>query len=172
MFKSISQLMSRAAVLAVVASMVVAAAATGHAAQEPTDPQTTAAKPVPPGGGNSPTGPTFQIQLGVDLKQSFVGTNSFAVPAGKQLVIEYVSASGSVPSGESLMYSVTTGSVQHFIPATQQALDLYRVFFIAGQQTRIYAEPGTTVIVGVLRTGSGGDASANISISGSLVDPQ
>jgi hypothetical protein len=67
---------------------------------------------------------------------------------------------------------VTTGSVQHWIPVTQQAADSYQVLFIAGQQTRLYAEPGTTVIVGVLRAGIGGTASANISISGSLVDVQ
>jgi hypothetical protein len=172
MFKAIKHSMFTAAVVLLIGTHALAGTGAGHRAQEPTSPQTDSAKPGSPGGGGIPTGPTFQIQLAVDLRETFVGTNSFTVPSGKRLVIEYVSASGVVPSGSSLIYSVTTGSVQHWIPVTQQAADSYQVLFIAGQQTRLYAEPGTTVIVGVLRAGIGGTASANISISGSLVDVQ
>ena len=66
--------------------------------------------------------------------------------------------------------SLSTGSVYHFLPAVQQVLDAYRLIFIVGQQTHIYADPDSTVILGVTRTGSGGTASANISVSGYLVD--
>ena len=175
MRKTMNHSSLRVVAIAVLAAFALVGTVTGQATGQATggsaDSQAALAKSSPPGGGGAPTSPYFQIQMGISLDQSPVGVASFPVPAGKRLVIEYVSASGVVPAGQSLIYSVSTGSVEHLIPVTQQAPDAYAVICVAGQQTRLYAEPGSTVVLGVQRTGFGGSASANISISGTLMDP-
>ena len=174
MFKLINQTRSAAAVAAIMVTLTVTGFASGQKSQEPTTQPVASANPGTGTGtgGAAPASQYFQTELSINLNESFVGVGTFKVPAGKELVIEYVSASGSVPAGESMTYSVATGSVQHFIPAVQQVPDSYLTIFVAGQQTRLYADPGTTVTLGVIRTGGGGTASATISISGTLVDAQ
>jgi hypothetical protein len=75
------------------------------------------------------------------------------VPAGKRLVIDYVSARARVQPNQrpklSIITSVATHGIDHFIPFTQLTLLPNALFdnvrMIAGEKVQIYADPGSTV---------------------------
>jgi len=171
MFRLINHLTVAAGIAVIAATLIFAETRTGHASAVNNPNPNPSPQPAPQlvRDIDNPARQPFQRQLGFEVTE-FGGFSSFTVPAGKRLVIEYVSASGVVPSGDSMQYLVVTGEVQNFIPVAQQASAPGVVFCVAGLQTRLYAEPGTSVTLGALRTGSTGTSSANISISGYLVD--
>ena len=95
----------------------------------------------------------------------------FIVPNGKRLVIEYVSGEGSLPAGNKLLFArlqvETQGSIvlHRFLPVltgTEGNVDV----FLVSQQTRLYADPGSTVILSVLPA----NAIFSVTVSGYLVD--
>ena len=114
--------------------------------------------------------PSFTIQDG-----SVEGGTTFSVPAGKRLVIEYVSAAG-LDQG-TLIYRITTqdnsaNPVVHFLPAIQ-VLDIGAAKeSIAGQAVKLYSEPGTQVVFDALRQGSTNADGVAFSVSGYLEDVQ
>src|SRR5262249_34116686 len=91
--------------------------------------------------------PFVATMLSVNANTSF-----FTVPAGKLLVIEYVSGQGTLPAGEKLLsvrLQVTTqgSTVLHrFLPAFT-GTEVNGDVFLVGQQTRLYADPASTVIL-------------------------
>ena len=99
----------------------------------------------------------------------------YTVPAGKRLVIEYASMDANVPAGELAQLAIATRTggetVEHAFPLTPPS-----VAFSAGraanvgQQVRLYADPGTSVVVTGSRSGFGSPASFIFTISGHLVD--
>jgi hypothetical protein len=106
---------------------------------------------------------------------------TFTVPAGKRLVIEHVSGSGYITSGQKFLSTglkmsvlVNGGSqawvVQEYTPtfmATQPGvvnLDIYSI----SQQTKAYVEPGGTVETVIEKTG--GVAGMTFIVVGYLVD--
>src|SRR5258705_4017509 len=100
------------------------------------------------------------------------------IPAGKRLVIEQVSVLGAMIKGQRM---VTTGlhinnggnNVQHFLAITPQGSGgCCRDVFVASQQVRLYADPGTIVYGFASRDVNTGFANAAVSfsISGYLVD--
>lgn len=117
----------------------------------------------------------FPFTMNSGTQQVF---QSFTVPAGKRLVIEYVSmGSGSVPVGQHLFIIITTtvGAVGafHFVAVTPQgsipppnAADT----FVASQPMRVYADPGTTVTIQMQRDSADGACGPNLTVSGYLVD--
>jgi hypothetical protein len=104
---------------------------------------------------------------------------SYAVPAGKRLVIEFVSVNATIGEGEKMHAFIRGGGFTdaiHPIIMNFQVTVASRDLFAGAQLMRMYAEPGTTVEILVSRrdaadTGAvGGNAFIETSISGYLVD--
>jgi hypothetical protein len=128
----------------------------------------------------------FQDRLAISMPQGVTssvasvcvsGTQGTAgcvdrVPAGQRLVIEFVSAQVDVPLDQRVGLKVSVSArgkeVAHdFVLGlvARAAQD----WFVGTHSTRLYADPGTTVRVTVLRTGSAGTGSAIVNLSGQLV---
>lgn len=114
----------------------------------------------------------FQESSDLELARGDVRADAaISVPAGKRLVIEYVSAIGFVPSGQSLSFSILTklGNApekEHFLLTQKTSSGSY----VASQLTRIYADsPQATVRVD-LNSPSDGGYHIKFTISGSLMD--
>ncbi|HEX6730775.1 MAG TPA: hypothetical protein VF074_12210 [Pyrinomonadaceae bacterium] len=108
---------------------------------------------------------------------------SFTVPAGKRLVIEFVSGDGFITSGQkflntSLQCTVTTSvgvaDVLHaFTPTlmgTQNTGNGPFDIFSISQQTRLYVEPGGKV--SIFMNNTAGVAGLGFTVTGYLVDAQ
>ncbi|MBA3354685.1 MAG: hypothetical protein H0U18_01850 [Pyrinomonadaceae bacterium] len=97
----------------------------------------------------------------------------YTVPAGKRLVIEYASMAAEIPVGQVASWNISTfvgGRLErNRFPQTSPAVAFNNVSATeAGQQVRIYADPGTNVEAGgIPNSGSG---SFYFTISGHLVD--
>lgn len=119
----------------------------------------------------------YQKYVGATNTGTNVHTFSLGtVPAGKRLVIEFVSAHGQVPPGTHVeLFHLNTvagsgGAATHdLLVHAQPAAVIGDAIFRASQQVRIYADPGTTVTA-LVRTNTNGQTSCAIAISGHLVD--
>ena len=119
----------------------------------------------------------FQKYVGATNTGTNVHTFSLGtVPAGKRLVIEFVSAHGQVPAGEHVeLFHLNTvagpfgGATHDLLVQAQPAAVSGDAIFRASQQVRIYADPGTTVTA-LIRTSTLGTTTCAIAISGYLVD--
>jgi hypothetical protein len=137
----------------------------------------TAASPVLVHDTATPNRTPFQFQPSFTIQDgSPVGGTTFNVPAGKRLVIEYVSASGVDDRG-TLVYRITTedssaNPIIHFLPAIQIVDIGGAKESIAGQAVKLYSEPGTQVEFEALRQGSTNVDSVAFSVSGYLEDVQ
>ena len=101
--------------------------------------------------------------------------SSYGVPSMQQLIIEFTSASCGVSSGALFAVHLNTtvggtNAAHYFAPfmPTQVPTAGLGAGFTTGQETRIYADPSTTVGAGLDIT-SGTLASCFITISGRLV---
>jgi hypothetical protein len=101
---------------------------------------------------------------------------SVAVPAGKRLVIEYVSGEAFVPTGQKAVFSVITTiggastGMRHYLHTDAMGSFGAPDYFRAGQVVRLYADPGTGVMLRADRDAATGDALARMSISGYFVN--
>ncbi len=119
----------------------------------------------------------FQAAVEIKLPNGFGGENGFvAVPKGKRLVIEYVSGEAFLPTGQKGLFSVivslqgqTTGT-RHYLASTPMGKFGAPDYFRAGQVVRLYADPGTTVMLRIDRDIATGEGLARMSLSGHLVD--
>ena len=106
----------------------------------------------------------------------FFSPSGFAttVPAGKRLVIEFVSVRVEVPSGQKatvvLIAVVGTAAAQHIIATAPLTGFGTADLFEASVPARIYADPATSVTAFVARTSATGSANAFVKFSGQLVD--
>ncbi len=95
------------------------------------------------------------------------------VPAGKRLVIEYVSILAQAPTGQKLFAQITVfvDSVgqNHFITLTPQGAFSSTDVFTAAQPTRLYADAGTNVTASLFRNATTGVVGNTVAISGYLV---
>jgi len=138
----------------------------------------TANNPLPVHDPATPARTPIQLTFQITVEDGVSGGNGlYNVPAGKRLVIEYASASGSSLLGDTLTYSVFTSATPpqpfvHFLPATQVFDFGNGRHFIAGQTMQIFAGSISTVDLRVDRTVPTGQASAFFSISGFLEDAQ
>ena len=137
------------------------------------------------GNSDNPARQPFQARMRIVLPDGQCCENAFvSVPADKRLVIEYASAWSFAPGSQVFLYEVGTrvngqGShTQHFLPVVQTVFD-GNTSAIAGQQVRLYADPGpTSVILRANRSGGDcpapqagcGEATVWMTISGHLVD--
>lgn len=95
--------------------------------------------------------------------------------SGKELVIEFVSVSEGLPTGQKageVTLQTTQGgnSVSHIFPLSLAFDDGTVANFVGAQQTRLYEEPSDVVTVECLRSASSGGGSCFGSVSGYLVD--
>jgi hypothetical protein len=118
----------------------------------------------------------FQATVTVTLNQGFEGQNGFVpVPAGKRLVIEFASARGNVPAGQTMVFMIVTNlngennGEFHHLPTTQQFTSGNTAQFIMGEQVRIYADSGFAMLRAD-RNSPDGTASFIFTISGYLID--
>lgn len=118
----------------------------------------------------------FQSLLNMDFPS---GTNTrtltaFVVPDGKRLVLEYVSANASIPTGQLAQVRVSTSlggmPVSHKLVMFRQLVTSGNDQFSAAQSLRLYADPGTPVQAQCARNSAAGTASAQFTFSGYLVD--
>jgi hypothetical protein len=99
---------------------------------------------------------------------------TFLVPAGKHLTIEFISVVGALFSGQVPICSVNV--VQGGVGVTHK-INVVGVgpaaginWFVTSQLVRLYADPGTTVLVYLTRKGgtNGGERKFDVSLSGFL----
>ena len=99
------------------------------------------------------------------------------VPAGKTLVIEFVTATGQVPPGQHVELMEIISVAPPFGGASHQLLInpqpdavIGDALFRSSQTVKIYAQSGSTVQSILRRSSSTGNATFGVSISGYLVD--
>ena len=120
------------------------------------------------------------FQTGVHITIPHAQSSNFAplaVPAGKRLVVEFVSVHGNVLHGRTLLVHVSAsgdvGAVNHEI-ALNDPRPLGNDIYTASQPVRIYAEPNAGLVFRALHSGalSGPeiDSEVSINISGYFVD--
>jgi hypothetical protein len=121
-----------------------------------------------------PTAQPFQLELDVEMADGFGGQNAgFIIPVGKLLVIEQVSAIGTVPAGQHLNFSILSHVLPdltqrpHYLSSVQSASP--QTFYVQSQQVRIYADASAAVRIdrGTFNTGV---ASATFVVSGYLIN--
>jgi hypothetical protein len=101
----------------------------------------------------------------------------FRIPAGKRLVIDYLSAKGTVPAADSVSGIHINNPVVHFFVVTAQGTDISgkRVFAAAQSiHTTIGPFPAPTdVVVRMERnmSGPGAEATLGVSLAGQLLNP-
>jgi hypothetical protein len=178
------------ALLLSLASLACAIAASAASAEKPTpvivtNPSVTVdvanAEPIPVTVSASaafrPIAPTgFSAELSLP-DGTFGDAIFYDVPAGKRLVIEYLSGQVSLPTGQKLgtltvFLTVGTNRVRHDFPLTHQLTHAGagKDFFVSSSLTRLYADPGSTIQLSVVRNLNTGAADGVVSFSGHLVD--
>jgi len=133
--------------------------------------------------GNTPGTPLFVVISATNPFQTKMSTDpqhgelQFQVPANKRLVIEYVSyicqySAAALPSIGAVGLATTVNGVHatHWIPHDSSEGQNVGVTHrcVTGRQTRIYADPSTSVSLQTF----GDIGQPEISISGSLIDVQ
>lgn len=132
----------------------------------------TATNPVQVRDVDSPARQPFQKGIAVTIPAG-TGFESafFQVPAGKRLVIEYVSNDGSSsPLQMRIATVVASEEVVHRFVTTRLENGIYSPIFVMSQQTRLYADPGTYVTVVLMTPGNQSASLFGVAISGYLVD--
>jgi hypothetical protein len=120
----------------------------------------------------------FQVVRTGSMAAGTEGLNlAFTVPKGKTLVVEYVSGTCFVPSGQSCVMSILTqiGGAVTGTPFNLQTLTAGpfgggETLFRAGQPAKLYADGGTIVTLRADRNASTGTAKPiAMSLSGYLI---
>jgi hypothetical protein len=159
---------SAAFILAVVTFSVVAPKAAHAVIATLVQVSNTAANPVPTVATDNPASQPFQTRVFPSANQ-FV---SFQVPAGKRLVITDIQAfafgNSSTLTDLELFSSTQGGSAGLLLPFGTNRNGL----LFAGRQVTVFADPGTTVFVGVDDTNSQDNAGINVDIHGYYVNVQ
>ena len=116
----------------------------------------------------------FEINEG---SYGWAGLTALTVPAGKRLVLEYVSFRLTIPQGQNpqdgLTIEVTNGGklVQYWlVPPTYSGTLGNTYVYVSSEPVTLYGDPGTTVGVGASRSALTGTARVRVSLSGYLVN--
>lgn len=121
----------------------------------------------------------YRAQLSVSfstIDQGSEAQNTLAVPAGKRLVIKYISALISLPPDQVVTGDITAGTGIQFNPVSWFVLNLQanggglNAIYIASQPVELYLDPGTEFFAEFYRSSSVGTGYGRIIISGYLVD--
>lgn len=122
----------------------------------------------------------FQWEGGMDFADNAFSTDAYAeftVPAGKRLVVEYVTGKMWTSPGDPQDFMITTmvngAAVRHYVtlsPEPPGCVGCWKAY-IASQGIRVYADPGTIVELRATRS-SPGTGNMRASVSGYLLDVQ
>jgi len=115
---------------------------------------------------NTPFQRTFHLQIDTDR---FADTEYFDIPAGKTLVVEFVSAKADLPAGEQpINLAILSPNFVHSLIWNFQGSENEKDIFVGAQQIRLYAVDQIGVTVS--RNNSEGFASINAHVTGYLVN--
>ena len=125
---------------------------------------------------NNPDKNPFQANVEISLPPGTGGQNGFVtVPAGKRLVIEYVSGQAFLPSGQKALFSVivslkgqSTGT-WHYLESTVVGPFGSQDCFQCGRMVRLYADAGATVMLRTDRDLATDTGLSRMTLSGHLV---
>lgn len=162
--------MKRAALFVLcLALLVVVAAAAGRAGATDAAPARAAAQGTDD--AKQPYQKTFVLTLDPG---EFSDTFSFSVPVGKRFVVEQVSASAAMPTGQKVTVNLATtggglnGRAWLALAAQGAVSGLDR--YTSTQPLRMYADPSTAVTFQASRSDNSSPATLNFSVTGYLVD--
>ena len=104
----------------------------------------------------------FSQRLDITVNSGF-GNGTFTVPAGVRLVIDYISADIGAPVGTNALFDVATylngAEVESHLPVLPNGVILGQQVWSVSSQTRIYADPLSTVTIALLISGTGNGGS-------------
>jgi hypothetical protein len=119
----------------------------------------------------------FQANAEISLPTGTEGQNGFVnVPTGKRLIIEYVSGQAFLPTGQKALFSVIVSlqgqptGTSHFLESTAVGAFGGQDCFQCGRLVRLYADPGTIVMLRTDRDSPTGAGNSRMTLSGHLVD--
>jgi hypothetical protein len=123
---------------------------------------------------DNPARQPFNQQFTISLQDGEYGkaSDSFQVPAGKRLVIEFVSVSVQLPTGQGPGASFAGID----IPLVKGLYSVFSTDFFTGNQLmRLYIEPGASIAGSLFRSANGsyatsGAAACSIAVSGYYVN--
>jgi hypothetical protein len=108
---------------------------------------------------------------------AFGGNDSFTVPAGKRLVIEYVSFRSNILTGANQIVSFSLGNQGGgsiggfgFVPQTTIDSAVSTTGYIAHESLRAYCDPGTNVSITAIRNSTVGSDTVSYTITGFFVN--
>ncbi|SRR6266496_3376713 len=134
-----------------------------------------ASKPVPVTVHEPPLEPVQErVTVGLGAGESDEQVPVYTVPAGKRLIVEFVSANGALDGDALVLAEVKVGSGL-FVPRVTLPLTRTRDFgpFAAAEQVTLYAEPGQTVFARFVHNPGGTENVsfvAHFTVVGHLVD--
>jgi hypothetical protein len=115
----------------------------------------------------------FGIRLDVSLPSGY-GQQSFSVPTGKRLIIDYVSGFGIVPTGaavEPIVQTYVNGTeCESRLPMIYQGPYFGRDSLTTSCPTKIYADPGSTVTLTGTVNSTGAGSSLTFTVYGHYVN--
>jgi hypothetical protein len=138
----------------------------------------TAANPVLTRDANERAITPFETELGASFLNGaqFSEEMDIAVPAGKRLVIEFMSAQVRIPTGQFVTgeFATTVGglSAVHYLAMTPQGKFGGGDIFALSQPMEVSADPNTPVRIHMFRSDVTGQGFVQLSVSGYLVDAQ
>lgn len=125
---------------------------------------------------NNPDRHPFQASVEISLPAGTEGQNGFVtVPAGKRLVIQYVSGQAFLPSGQKALFSVIVSlqgqkvGTTHYLESTVVGPFGSQDCFQCGRMVQLYADAGNTVMLRTDRNSPAGAGLSRMSLSGHLV---
>ena len=125
---------------------------------------------------NNPDKYPFQASVQVSLPAGTEGQNGFVtLPAGKRLVIEYVSGQAFLPSGQKALFSGivslrgrSTGR-WHYLESSTTGRFGSQDCFRYGRMVKLYADAGVTVMLRTDRDSPAGAGLLRMTLSGHLI---
>ena len=123
---------------------------------------------------NNPDKHPFQVSVNFSLDAGMTIQNGIViVPAGKRLVIEYISSQAFLPGGQKALFSffcrAQDDGTWHHLPATASGRFGSQDCFECGHLVRLYADPGTGVALRTQRDSGVGTGTSTMSLSGHFV---
>ncbi len=118
----------------------------------------------------------FHSNVEIIMSNGSGGQNGFvSVPKDRRLVIEYLSGEGFLPSGQKMLFgiicTVNGNSARHYFGTHTIGKFGAPDYYWFSEQVKLYADPGTTVMLRADRDIAKQEATARISLSGYLVWP-
>ncbi|MCP3140834.1 hypothetical protein [Pyxidicoccus xibeiensis] len=149
--------------------LVVLAVISGSAAAQP------AQVTNPAGAATVAAAEPVNVFKEVSGSSNQIDNQVFTIPAGKRLAIDYLSAMGKVPAGDSVSGLFINRPVVHFFVVADQGTALSgRRVFTAAQSLNATLGPfpvPTGVVIRMERTTFGSEASLAVSLAGQLLSP-